>query len=1157
MQNFPTTIPQDTDKVVMVVAGEARTGLAGNLKDKDLRTEVENARNGQLTLSNRLSNMEQATTNEMTRAQNAETGLTADIASESNRAKLKENSLQNEIDNEISRAQNAENTINNIITTNKPIWDDKYTQAETDNKIAAVVSGLDWKEGVHAYSDLSTTYPTPQKGWTVAVEVGLNNAPTYYRWNGTEWEDVGLEAIPKATSTIDGLMTKEYASKLDGIVNVKPTNYIYVGKNGDNNNDGSANKPYLTVQKAIDTATSGTAIFIFPGNYTENLTFKANVYLTCATKFTTTITGNHIIDFNGTVICENILFNSNSGNTLSFQGTNLQNFQLIGSSVYSSGGDAINWSNTNASSKILFEDGTVNVASSGTSARAFYSNSTAKGSFILNRVSCKVDALNNVCLAIGGFLNVSYTADQIIGQVTVSDTATTTFGNLSMTTTSVPVLNTNSSGMSTLASVIVNTTSSPIVSGAGAFSFVAILYANVGVGGASTLNGGYGPLALQMASIKLRDASLLPSGAISAGLVNGEFEFDGTDLYFTKSNVRYKVDMGKKDYYQVDTLPTTNISINEMYLLSTDRSINVYDGTAWHKYGGTGGGHTIKDSITTFIQRSNLQFIGGVSLSDDSINDTTIVNVAGGSSSDASSINNHIVDNSSYATGRPIVASGSGYTHADFNIAGIVATDGNILKASGAPATIAPGTETIFEYPPCTADKFLMGIQEVIAGTTVTDTHLDFSDVSKYSLQDSAKILIGNNKAQLDIYTKALLHMDEGTFKDELGHTITNSGVTLDTTNKVFGNGSAYFNGSSYLTIPASSDFNFGINDFTIDFRFRVNSLPSTNQYGILDVYSTNNDHYLLIYLSSTGGLIVQRVLSSTLQYKFVTSDGIVSANNWYNIRIVRKGSNMYIFKDGVLQSTTLTGTFTTSSLVSSDVYPCYIGVQKTGTAPYYMTGNVDELKIMNGIALTTSNYSIPTSAFGISYNTINVPLYTQTTGNSNYSLTTIDTISSLTMPFTTPTNTSIKTLTTFDNGTNWLYHNGTGWHKFTGDITQSWTGSNSNTDLQTYFTNLSMTQLKTDLSALNIIPVALDFIWQLNTSTLSVTPSIGQVTMVYTTLSHLEAASFGSYDEQYVKFGVKKILDPTDTTKTNQMSIKNLTAQSRTIIPNVLITTT
>jgi hypothetical protein len=84
-----------------------------------------------------------------------------------------------------------------------------------------------------------------------------------------------------------------------------------------------------------------------------------------------------------------------------------------------------------------------------------------------------------------------------------------------------------------------------------------------------------------------------------------------------------------------------------------------------------------------------------------------------------------------------------------------------------------------------------------------------------------------------------------------------------------------------------------------------------------------------------------------------------------------------------------------------------------------------------------------------------------------------------------------------------------------------------------------------------------LDFIWQLNTTDLTVTPSIGQVTMVYTTPSHLEEASFGSYDEQYVKFGVKKILDPTDTTKTNQMLIKNLTTQSRTIIPNVLITTT
>lgn len=1141
MQNFPTTIPQDTDKVVMVVAGEARTGLAGNLKDKDLRTEVENARNGQLTLSNRLSNMDQATTNEVTRAQNAETGLAADIASESNRAKLKENSLQNAVDGEISRAQDVENTINNIITVNKPIWDDKYTQAETDNKIAAVVSGLDWKEGVHAYADLATTYPTPQKGWTVAVEVGLNNAPTYYRWNGTEWEDVGLEAIPKATASNDGLMTKEYASKLDGIVNVKPTNYIYVGKNGDNNNDGSANKPYLTVQKAIDIATSGTAIFIFPGTYTENLTFKANVYLTCATKFTTTITGNHIIDLNGTVISENILFNSNSGNTLSFQGTNAQNFQLIGSSVYSSNGDAINWTNTNASSKILFEDGTVNVTLSGTSARAFYSNPTAKGSFILNRVSCKVDTLNNVCLAIGGSLNVSYTADQIIGQIVMSDTATATFGNLSMTTASVPVVITNSSGMTTSASIIVNTTSSPIVTGAGSFSFVAILYANTGVGGASTLNGGYGPIALQMASIKLRNASLLPSGAVAAGLVNGEFEFDGTDLYFTKSNTRYKVDMGKKDYYLVDVLPSTNISVNEMYLLSTDRSIKVYNGTAWHKYGGSGGGHTITDSTMTFAQRNNLKFIGAVNLSDDSENDTTIVNVTGGSSSDAASINGHTVDNSSFGTGRALFANGSSYVHADITVAGIVATNGDILKASGAPKTIAPGSEVIFGYPSCTADKFLMGIQEVIAGTTVTDTHVDFSDSSKYIVQDTDKLLFSSNKVQIKNATYCINNYK---FEETSGTTCVDSkelynGTYVGTTSAVGSIGNARnFNGASDYIQFASKVIPIGKKSirFKIKTTFTGTSVIMNNNSNSTANYGTS--------INITTGKIQFVLGKGTAGTWNLVLNSIASVNdgNWHTILITWDGTistnsaNLYV--DGLLDASS-------TPLSTETILPSYnmrIGVN-AGALTSYFQGTLDEIEIYNDV-IDISNLNTN-------------PTYLQTKGTSDYSLTTIDTIASLTMPFTIPTNTSIKTLTSFDNGTNWLYHDGTGWHKFVGDITQSWSSSNSNTSLQTYFTNLSMAQLKSDLNSLSITPVTLDFIWQLNNTDLTVTPSIGQITMVYTTLSHLEAASFGSYDEQYVKFGVKKILDPADTTKTNQMSIKNLTTQSRTIIPNVLITTT
>ena len=134
----------------------------------------------------------------------------------------------------------------------------------------------------------------------------------------------------------------------------------------------------------------------------------------------------------------------------------------------------------------------------------------------------------------------------------------------------------------------------------------------------------------------------------------------------------------------------------------------------------------------------------------------------------------------------------------------------------GNNVSITSGEEKTFTHTSST--NVVPYVIEQIGGTSVTDTHVNFSDSSKYTLQDSGKMLVGNNKAELDIYTKLLMHMDDSNFTDVCGHTITNNGVILDTTNKVFGNGSAKFNGTSnYFLISNSTDFNVSTSDFTYE----------------------------------------------------------------------------------------------------------------------------------------------------------------------------------------------------------------------------------------------------------------------------------------------------------------------------------------------------
>ena len=62
-----------------------------------------------------------------------------------------------------------------------------------------------------------------------------------------------------------------------------PSNSLYVAKNGDDANTGAVDSPLASIQTAITRADAGTVVFIGPGSYTEDITFKSGVYLSIVT----------------------------------------------------------------------------------------------------------------------------------------------------------------------------------------------------------------------------------------------------------------------------------------------------------------------------------------------------------------------------------------------------------------------------------------------------------------------------------------------------------------------------------------------------------------------------------------------------------------------------------------------------------------------------------------------------------------------------------------------------------------------------------------------------------------------------------------------------------------------------------------------------------
>jgi len=97
---------------------------------------------------------------------------------------------------------------------------------------------------------------------------------------------------------------------------------------------------------------------------------------------------------------------------------------------------------------------------------------------------------------------------------------------------------------------------------------------------------------------------------------------DGSKLKFT-------------DIQFVSSLPSIGLK-DIIYILKSNNTINYYDSTttSWININSSTGGHVIKSDSQTFAQRKNLKITGsGVTITDDSINDTTLIDIASGTSS--------------------------------------------------------------------------------------------------------------------------------------------------------------------------------------------------------------------------------------------------------------------------------------------------------------------------------------------------------------------------------------------------------------------------------------------------------------------------------------------------------------------------------------------
>jgi hypothetical protein len=211
-----------------------------------------------------------------------------------------------------------------------------------------------------------------------------------------------------------------------------------------------------------------------------------------------------------------------------------------------------------------------------------------------------------------------------------------------------------------------------------------------------------------------------------------------------------------------------------------------------------------------------------------------------------------------------------------------------------------------------------------------------------------------------------LLHGDSS-FVDSssYAHVATSYGNVASTGLAKFGSASLTFDGNGdYLTFPSNAVFNL-TGDFTLEawVKFTADANSYAGAYGVAIASRYNGGSG-----GNTGwqwrinGQTYTSINLYTGQTDLNFNGSAISQNVWHHVAITRSGSTIKAFVDGQQYGDAVTN--------SDSFTPSSANVLSVGRLSYEATyifdfiGQIDDLRITNGVARYTSNFSVPTAAF-------------------------------------------------------------------------------------------------------------------------------------------------------------------------------------------------
>ena len=239
--------------------------------------------------------------------------------------------------------------------------------------------------------------------------------------------------------------------------------------------------------------------------------------------------------------------------------------------------------------------------------------------------------------------------------------------------------------------------------------------------------------------------------------------------------------------------------------------------------------------------------------------------------------------------------------------------------------------------------------------------------IDESAVTDSLDYLAKHPMEEEDANTVLLCHFDGDDEAQVSVDHATGKALTfvadakIDTAQYKFAPSSAFFDGTGdAISLIDSADWTFGTGDFTIDFWARWNAYDTADYYGFVGQYEGNDDRWVfyqegtkLILLEKDGGNV----------NVFMNPAWTPVVDTWYHIALTRSGNFFRIFVDGTQVGDTLE---------DASAMANHTGLLRIGANMYnsivanVMTGWIDELRIVKGVAKWAADFDVPRKPYKI-----------------------------------------------------------------------------------------------------------------------------------------------------------------------------------------------